>query len=165
MDTLIKKIILYRTLIGFLGEKSQYNWWDTSFLNNTSLSFLEINFPRTALSAAVNSVSEAAKRAHDDRIGKGRIIHLFRLPYSYEQKITIALQHINAEDILKDIIDEKTALEKLDEISIIKTDLQEGPVIALESEAFFSEQGLRNIAGNYYLAFKNNCKTFPYLIV
>ena len=62
-----------RTLVGFLGEKSQCNWWDTSFLSSTGLQFLEINFPRSAFAAGVSSVTEAAKRLHDEFIGKGNV--------------------------------------------------------------------------------------------
>jgi hypothetical protein len=164
-DNLISKILIYRTLIGFLGEISQYNWWDTSFFNKTSFSFLEINFPRTALSASIKSVSEAAKRVHDARIGKGRIIHLFRLPISIEQKITTALRNVNGDDLPKYIIDINTASAKLDEISLIESNNQEGPSFVPEATTFLSEQGLKEIVGRYHLAFKNNCKTFPYTII
>lgn len=164
-DSLAKKIILYRTLIGFLGEKSQYNWWDTSFLGKTSLSYLEINFPRTALSASIKSVSEAAKRVHDARIGKGRIIHLFRLPSSIEQKIGSEIQNVNGEGILQHLVDKNTALTELGEIADNETNLQQGPSIISESTTFLSEQGIKEIAGKYLWAFKKNCKIFPYTII
>ena len=63
--------IKIRALVGYLGEKSQLNWWDTNFLSETGLQFLSINFPRSSFSAGVNSVSTAARRLHDERIGKG----------------------------------------------------------------------------------------------
>jgi hypothetical protein len=50
MDTkvLTEHFIILRTLVGFLGEKPQFGWWDTNFLSKTSLQFLEITFPKSA---------------------------------------------------------------------------------------------------------------------
>ena len=84
---LIQRLIQLRALIGFLGERNQFNWWDTQFLGKTSFGYLELNFPRTTFSSALHSVTAAAKKVHDDRIGKGFVYHLFRLPFRYEQPI------------------------------------------------------------------------------
>jgi hypothetical protein len=64
---LIDKLLQLRVLVSYLGEKDQFNWWDTSFLGKTGQKFLEINFPRSAFSAGVHSVTEAAKQLHDRR--------------------------------------------------------------------------------------------------
>ena len=83
----IDDLITLRTIVGFLGENPQFCWWDTNFLSQTGLQFLAINFPRSAFSAGCNSVTEAAKRLHDERIGKSGVYHLFRFPTYSEESI------------------------------------------------------------------------------
>lgn len=75
-----------RLLVGYLGEVQDTPWWDTRFLDPKGLRFLQMTFPRTALSAAAHSVSTAAKRLHDERIGDKDVYHLFRLPPSLEEE-------------------------------------------------------------------------------
>ena len=41
---------------------------------------MELVYPKTAASSSVVSAAEAACRVHEERIGKGRVSHLFRLP-------------------------------------------------------------------------------------
>jgi len=67
---LIADFALLRLLVGYLGEKPQFGLWDTNFLSKTSIQFLEITFPRSYLSAGCVSVSQAARRVHDQLIGK-----------------------------------------------------------------------------------------------
>lgn len=44
----LANVLKLRLLVGFLGEKKQCNWWDTTFLEATGQRFLETVFPRTA---------------------------------------------------------------------------------------------------------------------
>jgi len=76
---IVADFVILRALVGYLGEKPQFGWWDTNFLSKTSLQFLEINFPRSYLSAGCVSVTQAAHRVHDQLIGKNGVFHLFRL--------------------------------------------------------------------------------------
>jgi hypothetical protein len=78
------QIIKLRLLVGFLGEKRQFNWWDSGFLAPTGLRFLQTIFPRTAVEAALRSTSQAARALHDSRIGRVGVFHLFRLPVEKE---------------------------------------------------------------------------------
>jgi len=66
----LQKIITLRMLIGYLGEKRQATWWDCGFLDSTGSRFLQTTFPRTFLSAAVRSTTEAARLIHDSQIGR-----------------------------------------------------------------------------------------------
>jgi hypothetical protein len=75
-----------RLLVGYLGEVQTPAWWDTRFLDPKGLRFLQMTFPRTALSAAVHSVTTSAKRLHDERIGDKDVYHLFRLPPGLESE-------------------------------------------------------------------------------
>jgi hypothetical protein len=90
----IEQYAVLRILVGFLGEKDQFNWWDCSFLNATGRKFVAIDYPRSSLAAAANAATEAARRVHDARIGKGGVFHLFRLPHAMEQKLR-ALSRFN----------------------------------------------------------------------
>ena len=91
----VEDLIMLRALVGFLGEKPQFNWWDTNFLSETGLKFLGITFPRSSLAAGINSVTAAARRVHDGRIGKKGVYHLFRLPLGIEQIIHESLTNLN----------------------------------------------------------------------
>lgn len=76
-----------RILVGYLGEKSQYDWWPTEFYAETSEAFLGPVFSKTASLARYHGVLEAARRLHDEHIGVGRVFHLFRFPAIVEQEI------------------------------------------------------------------------------
>ncbi len=69
-----------RALVAYLGESASPKWWDTAYLNDVGKKYLIINFPRTSLAAGVNGAGLAAKRLHDERIGRTRVYHLFRFP-------------------------------------------------------------------------------------
>ena len=72
-DQPIERYAVLRALVGFLGESPQHSWWDTNFLSRIGQQFMAINFPRTALAAACSSVTVAARRVHDQHIGKGGV--------------------------------------------------------------------------------------------
>ena len=158
----VEKIIKLRILVGFLGEKKQFNWWDTQFLGKVSLKHLDIIFPRTAFSAALNSVTEAAKQIHDERIGKGNLIHLFRLPTFYEQQISIKLKQLNYDELIVLIDNKDESLNQLIETIDKKISFFDGPVNIGSSLFFISPDGLIKLTSYYFQAFTNNSKCFPY---
>jgi len=133
----IEDLINIRTIVGFLGEKSQFGWWDTNFLSETGLKFLKITFPRTAFSAGVNSVAEAARRLHDNRIGKGRVFHLFRM-------------------------DKDTALEELQSMTEDSFEASEGPIQVGNGKNMLQLSYIKKVAKLYSNAFENGIQTFPY---
>ena len=83
----VRTLAELRILCAYLGEHAQFDWWPTAFFAPTGLKFLEYNFPRTIVSAAVHSVTHAAKQLHDQRIGTAGSYHLFRLPHDLEQDV------------------------------------------------------------------------------
>jgi predicted Zn finger-like uncharacterized protein len=109
----VEDLIILKMLVGFLGEKPQFGWWDSNFLSMIGLNFLNIIFPRSAFSAGVNSVTEVAKRLHDNRTGKGKVYHLFRLPEFVEQRVHKRLIDIDPATLLPWIESRDNALEKL----------------------------------------------------
>jgi hypothetical protein len=87
----IREILLLRTIVAMLGERTTPPWWRTQFLTDVGLRALTRVFPRTAASAALSSVLMAARVEHDKRIGLGGRYHLFRLPGSLEHGVALLL--------------------------------------------------------------------------
>lgn len=163
-EKLIEQFILLRTVVGFLGEKQQFGWWDTNFLSSTGLKYLEITFPRSVFSAAITSVTEAAKRVHDNRIGKGHVYHLFRLPLSLEQQIHSHLQSDKSDKILSDISDRKSALNVLKSVANGDSKQAEGPIQAGTENDLYKPLSIKQMAKHYIKAFEDSKEVFPYFV-
>ena len=82
----LRTILRLRLLVGFLGERSQFAWWNTTFFGDYSLRSLEFVVPKTAALAQYHGVVEAALRLHDEQVNVGTF-HLFRLPEEVEQDL------------------------------------------------------------------------------
>jgi len=80
-----------RATIGYLGEREQFAWWQSSFFDQGSSAFLTPVFARTHVLAQVAGVTRAAALVHDKWIGVGDAYHLFRMPEDVEQAIHRAL--------------------------------------------------------------------------
>jgi len=83
-----------RCAVAAAGEA--HKWWRSTFLSTIGFSFLQRVYPRTFVAAAVRSASEAARLEHDARIGRGQVVHLFRLPIALERAIDDALRGMDA---------------------------------------------------------------------
>lgn len=153
-----------RLLVGFLGEKHQAGWWDSSFLSSASSAFLTPIFPKSMLLAKYNGVCQAASRLHDDSIGLGRHYHLYRLPDSIERLLAQTLQDQGqASELAQNISDRDTALSRLHEYCGGTVDKAEGP-IAVGDFADKQLKELLDMSSRYYVqAFENNCQCFPYM--
>src|SRR6266498_2626769 len=81
-----------RAVVGFLGEREQYAWWQSSFFSAQNRAFLAPVFGRTQLLAQAMGVTRAASLVHDERIGVGRVFHLFRLPEDVEERVHQTIQ-------------------------------------------------------------------------
>ena len=162
MDNLHQQLIQLRTIVGYLGEKDQYDWWDTNFLSPTGLQFLSINFPRSSFSAGVNSVTTAAMRLHDERIGKGGVYHLFRLPSAVEETIHGELLQMDPAEIKEMISNKDTALKSIEILLSTKATVPEGPVQVGRLKNIMTRFAVSELAMHYYDAFKNGKHCFPY---
>ncbi len=88
-----------RIAIGYLGEKSQYAWWRSSFFIPASRTYLAPVFGKTALLTRYYGMREAATLVHDERIGVGKgVFHLFRLPECFAPRL------LNKEDYPADVL-------------------------------------------------------------
>ena len=159
-NQLIKFIAEFRVLVGYLGEKSQCDWWGSNFLGPQSKIFLSHPYPRTSFLAQYHGVCEAALLVHDEYIGVGKNYHLYRLPDSLEREIAKAAQELDINDKLKSTDEAFQALEQL--VSGV-VDKNEGPVnVGTFSDASV-EAILKAAASHYLQAFKGGYKSFPYM--
>ena len=148
--------------MAFLGETAQYGWWKTTFLNETGLGFLRIVFPRTACSAAVTAASSGACRVHDERIGRGRVTHLFRLPHRFEAELSERLR-TDSEDDIMGILSQESALKFLEETAGTAGEKVEGgPVRLGDAEDLDKPATLSRLAAVYLEGFRAERPVFPY---
>ena len=160
-----EKYITLRALVGYLGEKPQFNWWDTNFLSPIGLQYLAINFPRSSFVAGVTSVTEAARRLHDSRIGKGGVYHLFRFPLSIEENIHNILMGFDSTALTPDIKDKEAALSRLMNLIDSTVDASEGPVQIGTEKQIQREFAISELSKHYLDAFSNNKQVLPYFSV
>ncbi len=158
----IEKIAQIRVLVAYLGEKEQYFWWETSFLGEIGIEYLKLNFPRTAFLAGVTSVTEAASKLHNERIGKGMVYHLFRLPFNIEERIHEILRYMKDEKAKQLISAKEDSLEILKGFIDSTVDAPEGPVQIGTTPNIISEFSVGELSKHYANAFQEDKKTFPY---
>jgi len=151
-----------RLLVGFLGENDQSGWWDCRFLCPNGLRFLEINFPRTVLAAAVTSVTAAARRFHDERIGKKDVYHLFRLPASLEEAVHNSIPGGTPDEWTAAIADTDTAIARLGEMADDMVNAPVGPVQVGTFETLSTNAAVNEIAKHYRDAFAGDKIVLPY---
>jgi len=161
----IEQYAALRILVGFLGEKDQFNWWDCSFLNATGRKFLAIDYPKSFLAAGANAATEAAGRIHDSRIGKGCVFHLFRLPHAMEQKLHRHLLEMDAGQAAGWLASRDTALQQLEQLATKPASTAAGPVQVGTSAALVAPATPGMLAGLYLDAFRSNNRRMPYFTV
>ena len=158
------ELVQLRILVGYLGEKAQFGWWPTEFYGGTSDAFLSPVFGKTADLARYNGVLEAARRLHDDHIGVGQAVHLFRFPAVVEQSIHEELVNKGIEAaILTDLESKDAAYSALRSLSDSSTTRSEGPIQIGELSDLGSKAWIGKTAACYLNAFENGTKCFPYL--
>lgn len=159
---LIGLIIDLRRMVGFLGEKDQFEWWQSTFFIQGSSSFLAPLFGRTEKMAQFKGVTQAAALIHDQSIGVGKVYHLFRMPEFIEQSIH---QHfMNGKDESEDVGSKgkDEVMQMLNKTSIQPEKVEEGPVhigteVNVRQVSFWKE-----VAGYYHNAFQQGFTSFPY---
>ena len=161
---MMRRIIEIRHVVGFLGEKSQCNWWPTSFYETSSIRFLEPVFSRTAVLARYTGAVEAARRFHDENLSVGSY-HIFRLPEEIEQDLHEMVQAKSGE--LFDpsvVIDQSAALSALSKFSEEPVEAPVGPVMVGTIDALRTTNLLQKIRSIYQSALLSNKQALPYLI-
>lgn len=161
---LMRRIIEIRYLVGFIGEKSQCNWWPTSFYDTSSIRFLEPVFSRTAPLAQYHGAVEAARRFHDENLSVGSF-HIFRLPEEIEQDLHEMVQARLLELFDPNLIaDQATALNALSKVSNETADRVVGPVLVGKIDKLHASDILDKVGAIYRMALSSNTQALPYLV-
>ena len=156
---------LLRLLVSYIGEKHGAGWWQTSCLDETGRQFMEMNFPRSALNAGVHAAGGAAQRIHDERIGRSRVYHLFRLPYAIEDRIHEWFLNGEQANLWAAIKDRPTALAGIRAMVDTTLAAPEGPVQVGSETDIGSERGLKEVAKHYLSAAETGKLCLPYFLV
>ncbi|OGB35310.1 MAG: hypothetical protein A3F78_11710 [Burkholderiales bacterium RIFCSPLOWO2_12_FULL_61_40] len=152
-----------RVLVGCLGEKGQANWWGSDFFSPTAGAFLAPIFTRSIFLAQYNGVMAAAAKVHDEVIGVGRTIHLFRLPIELEQSCQeVANNPAFVARVQPHLEDRQKALIRLTDLASAAQEAGPGPVLlGLVGDDIAMD--LARAAGVYAAAFQQQVQSFPYL--
>jgi hypothetical protein len=115
MPDWVADVVRMRATVGALGEtdsreatahdQSLRCWWTSRATSEAGRAALTQLFPRTAVSAALATVSRAAGAVHDERIRQPRVIHLFRLPVSEEAIISRWIAEADGHAIITEAFD------------------------------------------------------------
>jgi hypothetical protein len=162
MPELSHRFARVRMAVGFLGQVGLFGWWSSSLLSHNGLAIAEYNFPRAPGYASLNATTAAAKRLHDERIGKRRCAHLFRLALPDEVLVQRAIQphgQVFLEPVFQRREDALGALEA-ESREIISVDA--GPVQIGTLEDAFTELGLTELAKHYFAGFRQEIQCLPY---
>lgn len=159
-----RHLITLRLAVSFLGEAGQAGWWSSNFLGRNSLAFLSPVFGGNAPLVQYSGVIEAAGRVHDERIGIGRVFHLFRLPESVEfAAFELFRQKELADEIAKCIASTESARAYLSAFAKEQPELISGPVRLpplIITKQFAPSLCL--MASYYEAGFEKSIQCFPY---
>jgi hypothetical protein len=152
-----------RMTVGYLGEKSQNNWWSSSFLAPQAKTYLSPIYPRTVALAQYRGVTEAALLVHDEFIGIGKSYHLFRLPEAVEHAAADYVQAQDENHYPKMLDSQESALDMLQRLAGGKSNQAEGPVAAGRYSDTNLIEMLQAAAGYYLAAFQSGAKCYPFM--
>lgn len=159
MSEYLNNLITIRLSVGYLGEKSNFNWWNSEFMSSASDSFISPIFNRTTQLAKYNGVKEAAALKHDEYIGVGLVYHLFRLPEMLEQQLH---EKVLEEKKRFNFTTNEEALAELEKLCDGINEKGEGPVYVGTIEELKVEKTMQKLAALYYSAFKSEFRVYPY---
>lgn len=161
MRSTLSSLLELRILIGYLGEKAQHGWWNTSFLSPHSTQFLSFMAPNTVGLAQYHGALEAARRVHDEGVDVGSY-HLFRLPFEMEQDLHRMVVGGKEKGLTLPVSKEE-AEQRLLAWAEARQDRTPGPVRigTLEDVAQGTAPSL--LASTYLRGFQSGFRTFPYL--
>lgn len=160
---LVERLAKLRLIIGYLGEREQFGWWQSSFFTQGNNAFLSPLFSRTQTLAQCNGVTHAAALVHDERIGIGHVYHLFRLPEEIEQGIHRSLQEPALyQSVQKNITKSETALDSLRKLVGSQLPIEIGPIRVGNIVALRDLNSWQKVAGAYLYGFENKTVVCPY---
>jgi hypothetical protein len=157
------QIVGLRLAVGLLGEQEQLAWWPSGFLGRHAQAFLNPIFGSKTLVSQYHGVTEAACRVHDEKIGVGRVFHLYRLPETIEQRISDAFQEGSLpEDVTRCFESTDAAESVLAGLAKGSAEVRPGPVRIGGADLINSPDGGALLAATYRAAFHAGIKCYPY---
>jgi hypothetical protein len=157
-----KDVVRLRLAVGMLGERTTPVWWQSSFMSQSASAFLEPIFGSKRPVAQYNGITEAARLVHDERIGVGRVFHLFRLPEATEQSLTEEINQDLFSEMEKDGSSDEWAMGVLQELASGESEPREGPVQISVIASMMNQFSLEDAASHYRKAFQRGVQVFPY---
>ena len=153
---------ILRLAVGLLGQRAGHRWWDCDFLSPAGLDSLEYNFARSPFTAAFSATCMAAKRLHDDRIGRTGVTHLFRFQPDLEIMVQKAASSEGNDFPKLQQMDLSALLAELARIGEHEIDSPEGPIQVGFLEQASTGAGVAQLARHYHAAFRQGLRIFPY---
>ncbi len=163
---MLNDLISLRLVVLYLGEKSQYGWWQSDFFNRTSENFLKPIFPKSVLLAKYSGALAATSKVHEEHIGLGNVIHLFHVPEHVEQRIHQQMKEYGREPFhIIDSIEDALGFLK-DLVKEQSTKAHSGPILldTIHNNEI-NQKHIERMAAAYLSAFESDTKTFPYIRV
>ena len=151
-----------RVIVAHLGETSKSPWWTTNFTTEAGLDFSTYNFSHSHVSAAIAGATFAARKIHDDRIGRKDTRHLFRLDGGLERAMHREILEANQTDLVALIENWDVAIAALGRLATQTVDAPEGPTQIGRLGEEESESGAVELAAHYLSAFTSDRQVFPY---
>jgi hypothetical protein len=161
-DDYLSALLELRVAVAFLGEKGQSGWWQTQFLQPTGQRFLEFIYPRTTFAAALTAVTVGAKNFHDERIGKGGVFHLFRLPMTLEFRLHQQLLSSDAARLATIVKDESAARNLLRGHTKGPDPVADGPIRVGDVGLITTGRATANLAHIYLQSMSSATVALPY---
>jgi hypothetical protein len=160
---LIHQIVALRLAVGLLGEHVQPVWWPSGFLGRHAHAFLNPIFGGNTRMAQYSGVTEAACRVHDERIGVGRVFHLYRVPEAIERLISDAFQEGSLpEDVTRCFESTEAAEYVLSGLARETASAKPGPIRLGGANVIGSLDGVGLLASTYRAAFRAGIQCYPY---
>jgi hypothetical protein len=161
-DVSILGLIRLRLAVGSLGERANPPWWNSRFLRENAAAFLDPVFGTKKELAQYVGVIEAARRVHDERIGVGRVFHLFRLTEAIEQSLLAEIESAESRHALGTIGGDGLADDVLPSLKGRASERMAGPVRVGTIEDALTSSGLVAVGTCYRQAFDGGLQCFPY---
>ena len=161
--TQLETLATLRIMVGYLGEQGQHGWWPSSFFSSGSSAFLTPVFPRNADLARYTGVTHAASLVHDERIGMGKVYHLFRLPEDMEQNLHRVVQEVQLwENAAPHILSSDAALAYLREMADSSVHDEGGPIRVGDVQNVRRPSSWSTLAALYANGFESGRPACPY---
>jgi hypothetical protein len=159
----LQNLTFLRTLVGYLGEREQFGWWQSSFFSPSSAAFLSPVFPKTYNLTRSAGVTQAASLVHDERIGVGQAYHLFRLPEELEQRLHHRFHdQVFWQEIAPHLTSKDAAMIYLRTLADTPGKSDTGPVRIGDLHALHQATSWPGMAAAYLHAFQSDTQTYPY---